>query len=150
MKRLWSKQDTKNCKKNSDFEFCLLEWMGGNGSVFKRNKRETRQWPKCPCWCPTCGPRGPHVDRGTLSTCGSRGSHVATMQWPFGHSCLTRTLRVLRPFSSLRTPISNPSSDYESWLPYARQQLRNFTKMLRNHLGKQCRKWLNDWKCKVA
>ena len=48
-KKLWSKQDTKNCKKNSDFEFCFLEWMGGNGSVFKRNKRETRQWPKCPC-----------------------------------------------------------------------------------------------------
>ena len=63
----------------------------------------------------------PHVDRvghtWTEGLC-PRVAHVV-LTWPpckglLAISSLARTLRVLRPFSALRTPISNPFLDYES------------------------------------
>ena len=88
--------------------------MGGNEN-FKRNKREGNKMTKLPM------PRQPRVDRvGHTWTEGScpRVAHVAhtwaTMVGHLTNLALTHTLRVLRPFSGLRIPISNPSSDYES------------------------------------
>ena len=50
----------------------------------KEREREKQNDQKAPWLVPTCGPRGPHVDKGALSTCGSRGPHVATKPRPFG------------------------------------------------------------------
>ena len=76
---------------------------------FKGKRRGKTKWPKCPlCWCPTCGPRGPHVDRGALSTCGSRGAHVATMQGPFGRFVSRALSRFFGPY------LGRPNSDFES------------------------------------
>ena len=62
----------------------------------------------------TCGPRVAHVGREVSSTCGTRGSHVDSKlgQWP----CLflSRTSRVLQPYSGIRTPNLNLFSDYKS------------------------------------
>ena len=90
-----------------------MKWEGMR--IFKREEREgkERTKDKQPRQ-PTCGPRVVHVDRGMLSTCGTRGSHVGNMVGHLANLALTNTLRVLRPFSGLRTPILNPSSDYES------------------------------------
>ena len=63
----------------------------------------------------------PRVDRvghtWTEDLC-PRVAHVV-LTWPpckglLAFSSLARTLRVLRPFSALRTPILNPFSDYKS------------------------------------
>ena len=43
MKKIWRKQDTKNCKKNSDFEFCFLKMYGREWEVLKEIRvRETK------------------------------------------------------------------------------------------------------------
>ena len=110
-------------RENSDFEFFFLEWMGGNGEVLKDFKRGKKK-PTSSCHvASTCGPRVAHVGRGVSSTCGTRGTHVDNKlgQWP----CLflSRTSRVLQAYSGIRTPNSNPFSDYESWLPHAQWRL---------------------------
>jgi hypothetical protein len=62
---------------------------------------------------PTCGQRVPHVARELAGPCGTRGPHVVAMPWPLASLLLSRTSHVLRPYSVIRTPNSNPFSDYE-------------------------------------
>ena len=59
-------------------------------------------WPACA----TRGQRGPLAVWHTWST---RGNPLLGL-WP---SNLSRTSRVLQPYSGIRTPNSNPFSDYE-------------------------------------
>ena len=81
---------------------------GREWDVLKEREEGKQKDQTALCWCPTCEPCGPHVDRGALSTCGSRGPHVATKQRPFGHfvprAHPTRSSTVFGP----------PNSDFES------------------------------------
>jgi hypothetical protein len=154
MRKLWCFEIEKIGEKNSDgisiSSSFFLKWNERERDYLKEREREKQNDQSTLGW-------SPRVDRvghtWTEDLC-PRVAHVEHTWQPcqglMAILSLSRTLRVLRPFSAIRTPISNPSSDYESWLPYARRRLRNFAKMLRNHLGKQLRKWLNEWECKVA
>ena len=81
---------------------------GRERDYLKERERERTKDQTTPWLVPTCGPRGPHVDRGPLSTCGSRGAHVATMPRPYGHF-----VSFAYPSRS-STVFGHPNSDFES------------------------------------
>ena len=117
------------------FNFFLLEWMGGNEGYLKEFKRgKNKSINRC------------HVTIHVWDTCGTlgqRSSLAVYHTWsPLLGFCpsllLSRSSCILRSYSGLRTPILNPSSDYELWLPHTQHPLQKFDKMLRNHLGKWC------------
>ena len=91
-----------------NFFFFLLKMKWEGKGLFKGKREGKAKWPKYPWLVPTCGPRGPHVDRGPLSTCGSRGAHVATMQGPFGRFVSRALPRFFGPY------LGRPNSDFES------------------------------------
>jgi hypothetical protein len=112
MRKLWCFEIEKIGEKNSDgisiSSFFLLKMKWEGKGLFK-GKREGKTKDQTTPWLvPTCGPRGPHVDRGPLSTCGSRGAHVATMPRPFG-----RFVSFAHPSRS-STVFGHPNSDFES------------------------------------
>ena len=91
-----------------------------------------------------------HITIHVWGACGTRPPHVATKLGCWPCLLLSRTARILRPYPGLRTPILNPSLDYESWLPHAQQWLWNFDKILKIHLGIRRWKQLNEWERKSS
>ena len=154
MRKLWCLEVEKIGEKNIDgiSQFFFLETNGGNWRDLKRMRRRAFLSTKFRDQAshPTCGARVPHVARELAGPCGTRPPHVEGLPWPLATKLLPRTSHVLQPYSGIRTPISNPFLDYESWLPHAQRRLWNFDKWLRIHLGKWRRTQLNEWERKVA
>ena len=156
MKKLWCLEDEKIWEKNLTGFFAIFlleikwrEWRGfkkrREERIFGQSKRATSAQPS-PVWgaSATQGQTAPLAVEPTAPT--RLGPHVAS--WP--PLPLTRSLMFFSRILGIRTPILNPFSDYEPWLSYARRQLHNFEKWLRNHLGKRRWSQLKEWEQKVA
>jgi hypothetical protein len=89
--------------------------MGGNERNLKREKEREKRTNQSmlPCQQPMCGARVAHVGRGLPGRV-AHGLHTWPPSLAFGQCLLlSRSARVLRPYPGLRTPILNPSLDYE-------------------------------------
>ena len=127
MRKLWLKQDTKRSWRNSAYHFFSIFFklcLEGRKIIFKRE----REGKEAPNWSV---PR--HLARvgcvwhtwsEDTSGCAAHGLHTWPSKlgrWP--SLLLSRSTRVLQSYPGLQTPILNLSSNYESWLPHAQQQL---------------------------
>ena len=131
------------------FNFSSLVFLEGRMKVFKRKEegRLSDQLEEDTSLSPV---RGVWASWGR-GMCGPEGHGLLTGSLPNGLRPWLTSLALLTCSSAIfGHPNSNPSSDYEPWLPHTRGQLRKFTRRLRIQLDTWWRRQYNVWERKVA